>query len=199
MLTKKKDRIYQFIFRYILEHDYAPSIAEIAEGLGIKSKGHVHREIKVLEKAGLIIRTKASHRNIQLVDQDEGGTGGSLPILGHIAAGSPIEAIENNESLDIANTLLGRNRFVLKVKGDSMLGDNICDGDYIICERRHEMNQRDIAIVLINNSEATLKRLKNNANGTISLLPSNPEFPIQTYRQEAISVQGIYLGLLRLE
>jgi len=198
MLTPKQHQIYQMLFKYIVQNGYAPSISEIAQAVDSRSKGYIHRQLQALEKAGKIRRTDDSQRNIELIEEEEGGGSGSLPIIGRIAAGCPIEAVEDDRNVDISG-LLGGNRFVLEVKGDSMLGDNICDGDYIICERCATVDTNDIAVVLVDRSDATLKRVKDNRNGTVSLIPSNPHFSPLVYRKEEILIQGVYLGLLRLE
>lgn len=197
MLTAKQHQTYQFIRKYMLEHNLAPTEAEIAEGIGIKSRGVVHRYVTALADHGMIEVLPGRRRNIRLLDEGDNSDGG-LPILGKIAAGQPIEAIDQQKTLNIGHHLLGAKRFVLEVKGDSMLGDNICDGDYIICEQRDSAGKNDIVVALVD-EEATLKRWQKNSDGTVSLIPSNPNFSPMVYPEEQVLIQGVYLGLLRLD
>lgn len=193
MLTTKQQQTYAFIKQYIAEHHQAPTKAEIAKAIGITSRGVVHRYVTALAEANLIERIPKRHRNIQLLSRlDE------LPIIGKIAAGSPIEAIEQNTTLNISNTLFGLNRFVLQVMGDSMIGDNICNGDYIICEKAQTARSNDIVVALIDGEEATLKRIVYNGDETLSLLPSNPRLSPLVYTPDRVTIQGIYIGLLRI-
>ena len=197
MLTIKQKETYEAIKTYIREHRIAPTEAELAELIGIqsKSRGVVHRYLTALSEAGLIKLIPNRRRNIELLATFEDH---ELPVLGWIAAGRPIEAIEDQTSFNVSDTLLGTNRFILRVKGDSMIGDSICDGDYIICERKQTAAAHEIAICLVANEEATLKRIKNNHDGTVTLLPSNPSLKPMHYPAESVSIQGVYVGLIRL-
>lgn len=196
MLTAKQHQAFQFIKQFILLKGYAPTDAQIAEGIGITSRGVAHRYVRALQEAGLIEVTPGRKRNIQLCDIQQQG---ELPVIGRIAAGEPIEAIDQGKSLNLFDEFLGANTFVLQVAGDSMIGDNICDGDFIICENVSAAQSNDIVIALIDNSEATLKRLHNNQDGTITLMPSNPKLSPIVYDAARVQVQGRYLGLLRLD
>jgi len=204
MLTVRQKQTYQFIRQYILKHDIAPTEAEIAIGIGIKSRGVVHRYVKALATAGYLRIIPNRRRNIALIDNYEGDggsgilSGNSLPIVGRIAAGKPIEALETDEVLNVAESLLGPNRYILEVKGDSMIGDGIHDGDYIICEKAETACDGTIVVALIDSEEATLKRLIRNNDNTIHLVASNPRITPMAYSPDRVKVQGIYLGLLRL-
>lgn len=194
MLTAKQKQTYDAIKAYMSEHQIAPTETELATMIGIKSRGVVHRYLTALKEKGLIRLIPNRRRNIELLRPYEDHV---LPITGEIAAGRPIEAISHLQSLNISETLLGPGRFILRVKGNSMIGDNICDGDLIVCERVVEMNHNDIAICLVDNDEVTLKRCRENEDGTITLLASNPELSPMVYDSERITVQGIYVGLIR--
>jgi repressor LexA len=199
MVSPKQSAIYEFVRRYFLENGYAPTVAEIASALQLKSRSYVHRCLQALEEAGMIGIEPNRKRNISLSDElSMPGAFQELPIIGRIAAGSPIEAVEGDDSLNLAGSLFGANRYVLQVKGDSMIGDNICDGDYVICERKDSARDGQIVVALIDQQDASLKRLKRNGNGTVSLLPSNPNLEPMIYPAERVMVQGIYLGLIRL-
>lgn len=198
MLTLKQQETLQFIKNYLLKHDIAPTEAEIAEGIGISSRGVVHRYVTALAQAGRITLTSSRKRNIQL-NKASSNDDLFLPIIGSIAAGSPLETFDSQKSLNIPANILGTNRFILEVRGDSMLGDNICDGDLIICERREQLRSRDIAVVLIDHQAATLKRVvRNHHDRTVTLVPSNPHHTPMTYAENRLKVQGVYIGLLRL-
>ncbi len=121
-----------------------------------------------------------------------------LPIIGKIAAGNPIEPLQTSQVLDLTDLMLGPNRFVLEVIGDSMSGDNIQQGDYIICERCETAKDGEIVVALINDSDSTLKRLQKNLDNTITLLPSNPKHMPVTYPAQQVKIQGVFLGLIRL-
>lgn len=194
MLTVSQQKVYDFIQHYMKEHKHSPTMAEIAKAIGIKSRGVVHRYVSVLANQGLINIIPGHRRNIKLVDQDF-----SLKLKGRIAAGSPIEAITDNETLDIVNIFLGKNRYALKVKGDSMIDEGIFDGDVVVCEYCESPSDGKIVVALVDNHEATLKRIKYNPDSTITLIPANQKLAPITYSQDRITIQGIYIGLLRFE
>lgn len=196
MLTAKEKETYDFIKAYVAKHNISPTGREIAEGIGIKSRGVVHRYVSKIAEEGLVALEPNRRRNIRLLNAI--AELGELPVLGKIAAGMPIEAIQEERVINVSDTFLGANRFVLEVKGDSMIGDNICEGDYIVCEKRTAFAEQDIVVALIDGVEATLKRIKNNKNGSVSLIPSNPSLEPMVYDAEQVQVQGVYLGLLRL-
>jgi len=195
MPTPKQIAAYEFIADYIKQHDHAPTVATIAAGLGLRSRGSTYRLLKELAQANWIRLHPGKRHNIELCKDTKLG----LPIVGKIAAGSPIEILADDQFLNIERDVLGDERFLLRVDGNSMLGDNICDGDYIICERKTNVLAGRIAVILIDNQETTLKRVRYNADGSVTLLPSNPEYLPQTFGKERVSVQGLYVGLLRLD
>ncbi len=195
MLTLSQRRTHEFIKVYFAEHGCSPTAAEIAKGIGIKSRGVVHRYLKALAQAGHIALTPHRHRNITLQELFTEPT--CLPLVGTIAAGCPIEAIPQEESIDVANIFLGANRYALKVKGDSMIDEGIFDGDVVICEKCDTADDGQIVVALVDQAEATLKRLQRNADNTITLHPANPQLKPMIYSADRITIQGIYIGLLR--
>jgi repressor LexA len=202
MLTPKQQQTYQFIQRYLVQKGLAPTTTEIAAALGIKSKGVVHRYLHALAELNFIELLPGRRRNIRLTSQNEVDSSqafGCLPILGRIAAGRPIEAISEQAYLNVTETLLGAKRYLLEVRGDSMIGDNICDGDLVICEQRQTACNGEIVIALIQHREVTLKRIYYQPNGTVRLMPSNPALKPMIFRAEEVTVQGVYLGLLRVK
>ena len=196
-MTAKQQRVYLFIRDYINRHDIAPTQQEIADGVGIQSRGLVHRYIHAIAKAGFITTLPGRKRNV-VINTDCHLRYSRLPIIGRIAAGRPIEVVEDNKVLDLAAALLGPKRFVLEVKGDSMIGDNICDGDYIICERRDEVLDGDIVVAEIDGRDTTLKRLYHHGEDDVMLTPSNPSLKPSVYSTSRVTFKGVYLGLIRL-
>lgn len=184
-----------FIKDYIAENGYAPTMAEIADGIGIKSRGVVHRYVTALRDAGDICITPNKHRNIELMP--ELAQNGKLPLLGRIAAGRPIEAIPDRETVDLANIFLRDNHYALEVRGDSMIEEGILDGDVVVCQQASVANDGQIVVALVDDSETTLKRLRRNRDRTITLLPANVEYTAMTYSSDRVRIQGIFVGLLR--
>lgn len=196
MLTLSQRKTYAFIQKFFGENDYAPTAAEIAQGIGIKSRGVVHRYLKALASEGLIRLLPKRHRNIQLVASSL-MCADQLPLMGVIAAGQPIEAIEQHEAVDVASIFLGPNRYALKVQGDSMIDEGIFDGDIVVCERSTTARDGQIVVALVDHDQATLKRLYHNTDKTVTLVPSSPRHKPMVYDEAQVAVQGIYIGLLR--
>lgn len=200
MMTPKQQRTFEFIKGFIQDHGYAPTISEIIEGTATHSRSSIQRHLQALTEQGLIVLTPGKRRNIHLTElaTDESANDCCLPIMGKIAAGAPLEAIADDNQFNIANVLLGEDRYILQVYGDSMSGDYICDGDYAICEKANRIHGNEIAVVLIDNAEVSLKRLAFNGDDTVTLLPSNPHYSAMTYQADRIQVQGVFLHLLRI-
>lgn len=194
MLTEKQQEIFTYIRHYIIQNNISPTESEIAKSVNINSRGVIHRHLTKIAQVKLIKLT-GKKRGIQLLNSKQYM---QLPIMGLIAGGKPIESLAQVKVLDLADLMVGSNRFVLQVQGDSMNGDNICDGDYIICEKREVAKDNEIAVVIVNENEATLKRIKKNNDGTVSLLSSNPKVTPMIYPAKSIKIQGIFLGLIRL-
>jgi repressor LexA len=195
MLTPTQDRTLAFIRRYLKRRGYAPSLIEIAEGIGITSKGTAHRHVQALADAGRIRLIPGRKRGIALVDHEEAAKS-SLPLLGRIAAGRPIEAIAGQERLDLRD-LLGPDRYALQVQGESMIGAGILDGDLVVIERCDTADDGAIVVALIDDEEATLKRLKRLKSGRIKLLAENPEVPPLTYAAKRVRIQGVLVCQMR--
>lgn len=194
MLTLSQNKALQFIQSYFKKHGYSPTMAEIAKGIGIKSRGVVHRYVSALVDEGLVQLESGRRRNIKLRQNTS-----TLALVGCIAAGKPIEAIAEHETLDIVNLFIGPNRYALKVKGDSMIDEGIFDGDVVVCEYAEVAQNGKIVVALIDNQEATLKRIKYNVDDTVTLIPANSRHKIMTFTKERVAIQGIYIGLFRFE
>ncbi|MCW5590269.1 MAG: transcriptional repressor LexA [Legionellales bacterium] len=198
MLTEAQRRTYHFILNFFDTHHKSPTLPEIAQGIGIKSRGVVHRYLQALIQEGLIKSLPRRHRGIMLVEQSTQPISIQLPFIGQIAAGSPIEAIAQQETIDVTQFLQKPNLYVLKVKGNSMINEGIFNDDLVICESSQQAKNGDIVVALIDNQDATLKRIHYNADNTITLIPANSELSPITYAASRVSVQGIFVGLLRL-
>ncbi len=175
-ISYKQQRFLDFIQRYTIETGQAPSYEEIMEKLGFSSLGTVHWYVKTLSDDGYIHRARGPNGKRALVLSEEHAVPTILPLLGMIAAGEPIEALENAESINVPEPFVRPNNFVLKVKGNSMQDDHIEDGDYIIVRKTPQAESGQMVVALIN-GEATLKRYYPNGH-KVELHPRNPDFPI---------------------
>jgi len=196
MLTVAQRRTLSFIQSFIFRNGHAPSLSEIATGSGIRSKSVAHKHVRALAEAGHLRLIPGRKRGIELVEvaQTDSLT---LPLLGRIAAGRPIEAIAEQEQLNLADYLLGPDRYALRVKGDSMIGAGILNGDFIIVQRQDTADDNQIVVALIDGEEATLKRLQHRPDGEIRLIAENPAMPTLTYAPERVSIQGVLVCQLR--
>jgi len=195
-LTPKQLRILTFVRDFMRANGYAPTMQELADEFGI-SKVTVFEHVSALQRKGYLKRSRHKARSLQLKEgidfPDERPT--RLPLAGVIAAGQPIEAIEDQEVLDLEEAFISPfGNYVLRVRGDSMLGDQICDGDYVVVERRNTARDGEMVVALIEGQEATLKRLYRTAQG-VRLEASNPAYePI--FAQD-VQIQGVVVGVLR--
>jgi repressor LexA len=196
MLTEKQYLVYSFIYNYHATYGFSPSINEIASALDINSPALVEGDIKVLANARLIYCDSNEENQITLVSSQS--ILEQIQYLGKIAAGKPIDAVSDPLYLDLQAMLFGPNRFMLRVKGDSMIDDHICDGDYIVCEHSETAQNGMIVVALIDGTETTLKRIKKNNDGSITLLASNASYSPMNFEAHRITIQGVYLGLFRV-
>ena len=200
MLTQKQSLTLDIIRSYLKTHEYAPTTQEIAEALGIQSRGVVHRYLKALETQGYIKLLSHQKRNIRLINPvHHSGQASNLeiPLLGAIAAGAPIEAIYQDRTLNLAALFLGPDRYALRIKGDSMIDEGILHDDIIICQKAHTAHAGQIVVALVDHQEATLKRIAFEPPNIIILKPSNAAYQAQRYTQDRIEIQGVFIGLLR--
>ena len=199
MLTSSEKKTLTFIQKYCVEKGYSPTLTEIAKGIGIKSKGVVHRYIKTLESLNLI--SISSHRKrgivLNLEAYENQSVAPIIPLLGRIAAGQPIEAIEGREEINLADFIMNPDRFALQVSGDSMIEAGILDGDTVIIKHQNTAENGDIIVALIDGLEATLKRLKKLPDGMILLIPENKLMEGLIYEAKRIQIQGVVVGQLR--
>ena len=199
MLTDRQAQVYDFIRAYVRRHGSAPKLREIASHLGISSRGSVHRYVQAIVDAGLISIQPERARGIRLREPVPSGrsAAGPLPFLGRIAAGQPIEAIAGQDEIDLSEFFMGPNRFVLRVQGDSMIESGILPDDMVIVESRDSARDGEIVVALIDATEATLKRLQRNGDGSITLHPANAALTPMRYSAARVRIQGVVVGQFR--
>jgi repressor LexA len=192
-LTRRQKQILAFIEKYLNKYDYAPSFREIAESLKLSSVATISDHIHNLKQKGFLTTEKNLARSIQLTPAwDEEAF--SIPLLGTIAAGSPIEAIRTHETIYIPHDMMKPNVFALKAKGNSMIDDGILEGDYVIIEKIEQPRNGDIVVSLFDNQNVTLKRFFKEKDH-IRLQPANSNYdPI---RVKKVTIQGRVLGVIR--
>jgi len=197
-LTKRQMEIYKFIEHHISKYGYAPSITEIGREFGLSSPATIHKHLIHIEEKGLIRRDPHRSRAIELTKENK--TQKALvkeyPLLGSIAAGYPIQALENQETISILPDTKDKDVFVLRVKGNSMIEDHIQDGDFVIVERRNRAENGETVVALINNENTTLKRFYRESNG-IRLQPANPEMEPIFVDKGDFNIQGVVVGVMR--
>ena len=194
-LTRRQQEIYHSLLEYSEHFDHPPSHDELCQALGLSSRGSLHKHIQALVEAGLVEPMDRSQRGIRLVEQGEPEAG--IPLVGRIAAGRPIEAVTQPEFMQVPDELLGSNPcYVLQVRGDSMVEAGILDGDYVVIEQRDSARNGEIVVALVNNEEATLKRIEQKP-GQVLLHPANASMKAMSYSPDAVQIQGVLRGLLR--
>jgi len=197
-LTKRQREILDFIDRFIAGNGYAPSIEEIGRHFALSSPATVHKHLANLQRKGAIRRTWNRSRSIELTGRERGGRGSvEVPLLGTIAAGVPLEAIEVPETITLPDDLTGgRDAYVLRVRGDSMIGEQIRDGDYVIVERREEAREGEMVVALVDGEEATLKKYHRRGR-SIVLTPARDDMRPIVLDAGRVKVQGVVIAVLR--
>ena len=197
-LSLKQKKFLDFINNFTLMQNEAPTYDEIMIGLGFKSLGTVNWYVKTLEEQGHLYRTKGSNgkRALTLTQEHATHPEACLPLLGLIAAGEPIEALETPNSITVPSSLVHPDNFVLQVRGQSMIDEHIQDGDYIVVKKTASARSGQIVVAIIND-EATLKCYVPKSNH-VELHPRNPEFPIITIREtDKFHINGVLLYSFR--
>jgi len=226
-LTRRQKQVLDFLVSFLNSKGYSPSFEEIAENLGLSSLATVHKHISTLQRKGFIRRRPNRSRSVDVVaipgpvpfaktavtTRRRKSSGeiaavasvgadsvGALefPLLGRIAAGQPIEAIPNPETFSFGDFTSGKGAvFVLKVKGDSMIEDHICNGDYVLVEGAETADNGEIVVALVEGTDATLKRFFRERNGTIRLQPANAQMEPILLPAHDVRIQGRVIGVLR--
>lgn len=196
-VTKRQKEVLDFITAFVQRNGYSPSFEEIARGLDLKSLATVHKHITNLQNKGLLQRAHNRSRSIDVVTpRSRSRSGERLPLMGRIAAGLPVESMENAESISLGDITGNREVFALQVRGDSMRDEHIVDGDYVLVESARTAREGEIVVALVRGSETTLKRYYIEG-AMVRLQPSNAEMkPIFVPAQE-VAIQGRVLGMLR--
>lgn len=195
MISARQQQILDYIHNYTLRHYLSPTLQEIADAQGIAHRGNISRHLNALVDKGLLVKT-AGHRGFALASPPE-QPALSLPFVGQIAAGKPIEAIEGQDRLDLYDLLMGEDHYVLKVRGDSMIECGILDGDLVVIEHSDVAIHGEIVVALIDDHEATLKRLYYRHDGAIILKAEHPSLPEQIYPADRVRIQGRLIAQLR--
>jgi repressor LexA len=197
-VTARQRHVYQFISRYIDANDQPPTIAEIGKHFKMSSPASVHSILSGLEREGLIKRIPNVSRGIELIKEDTNSSSDEIPLLGVVAAGQPIEAILSHDTVAAPHDMVGRGRtFALRVRGDSMIEENIQDGDIIIVNSQKTAENGQMVVALIDGNYATVKKFYREPE-FIRLEPANPLFkPIFIKTPDRIQIQGVVRGLIR--
>ena len=217
MLTQKQHDLLKFIDKRLKKNSVSPSYDEMKDALGLASKSGIHRLITALEERGFIRRSAAprtgignltatlvkSHQNAQRADIENAPAPAndqiSIPLMGKIAAGVPIAALEQDgPRFNVPDGMIGRgDHFALEVEGESMIGAGILDGDIAVIRKANTARNNQIVVAyVVDNEEATLKRLYKSSNG-VELIAENPDFPTRTFGPDQVEVQGVLVGIIR--
>ncbi len=197
-VTARQRQVYEFISRSIEAHRQPPTIAEIGKHFNMSSSASVHSILSALEREGLIKRIPNVSRGIEVIRQESAENDFEIPLLGVVAAGQPIEAVLSHETIAAPRDMIGRGRmFALRVRGDSMIEENIQDGDIIIVASQQTAENGQVVVALIDGNYATVKKFYREPE-FIRLEPANPQFkPIFIKTTERIQIQGVVRGLIR--
>lgn len=200
MLTRRQKEILDIIEELAASRGYGPSLKEIADRLGIASPSCVFKHLAAMEKRGVVRRRPGEARSVEVVRPASvpSDDAPEIPLLGKIAAGRPIEALEAAETIRVPADLLGRGtHYVLKVSGDSMTGEYIADGDFVVVREAADVENGELTVALVDEENATLKRLYREADGRVRLQPSNPAFPPIMVEPGRVRVRGVVVGVMR--
>lgn len=200
-ITRRQREVYDFISHFVQKHGYSPSFEEIGKGLDLSSLATVHKHITNLERKGLLKREQNRSRSIDVLPVRSRGRSrmqepAALPLVGRIAAGRPIEAVENPESISLGDLTKSKEVFVLQVTGSSMQDEAIVDGDYVLVEKTKTARNGEIVVALVDNADATLKRFYLEGDN-VRLQPANATMQPIIVPAHNVQVQGRVIGVLR--
>ena len=198
-LTKRQREILNYLATYSEQNGYAPSFEEIAESFNYSSLATVHEHLSNLERKGYIKRAYNESRAIEILPSEATPRALELPILGSVAAGQPIESAEQGDTMTVPDSFIrrGGNHYVLRVRGNSMIDEQIRDGDFVVVNERRSADNGEMVIALMNGSSATVKKFYRERDGRIRLQPANDTMPPMYVHENDISIQGIVVGVLR--
>jgi len=197
-ITARQRRVLDYLKQYFEVHQEAPTIAEIGKEFGMSSSASAHNVVSILEKEGFIRRIPNVSRGIELVEEGPAEEKYEIPLLGVVAAGAPIEAVLNYETVCIPRDMMREGRmFALRVRGDSMIDEQIRDNDFIILQSQQTAENGKTVVALIDGSDATVKRFYGNRNH-VRLEPANPNYePIMIRPSQRVQIQGVVVGVIR--
>ncbi len=198
-LTKRQREILTYLTAYTEQNGFAPSFEEIAENFSYNSLATVHEHLTNLERKGYIKRTYNESRAIEIMPTEATPRAIELPLLGMVAAGTPIEALESNETYTVPDAMISRggNHYVLRVRGNSMVDEQIRDGDFVVVNERQRADNGEMVIAMLNGDSATVKKFYRERDGRIRLQPANETMqPIYVHEND-ITIRGIVVGVLR--
>ena len=196
-LTRRQQAILEHLRESCERQAHPPTLDELCRELGLCSRGSLHKHVQALVKAGHVEPLSGKQRGVRLREPGQDDLL-SLPLLGRIAAGRPIEALENPQDLEVPRQLRGKGRcYVLQVRGDSMIDEGILDGDWVVVEQRDHARDGEIVVALIDGEEATLKRIEQTPSACI-LHPANPNLAPLRYAPERVRIQGVVTGQMRV-
>ena len=197
VLTKGQKEILDFITRFLDEKGYSPSLMEIGANFGLSSVATVHKHVDNLRRKGLVKKVWNANRSLELTPSAVAVRAIRLPLAGRVMAGHPIEAVEEHDVIAVPADMVGRGEsFVLQVRGDSMIDEQVRDGDYVVLEKRSRVHNGEIVVALIEGQEATLKKFYKDGD-TVRLEPANSSMKPLTFPAGRVRVQGVVVGLLR--
>ena len=198
-LTKRQKEMLDHIEGFIEKNGYAPSFEEIADAFGYSSLATVHEHLSNLERKGYIRKAYNESRSIELIGAAFGAKAVELPLLGAVAAGLPIEAIEQQETLSVPPDMVrsGRENFVLRVQGESMIDEQIRDGDYIVVSAQDTADDGQMVVALVGGDSATVKKMYREPDGRIRLQPANPSMAPIVEDASNVQIQGVVVGVIR--
>lgn len=194
-MTDRQQQVLTFIGDFTEEHGYAPSLEEIANHLGLRSVSGIHQHIDALIRGGYVRRDPQRPRSLEIVHTTRDAQ--TLPLLGRVAAGEPIEAIEGREDFDVCPEMLRRGDYVLQVRGDSMIEEQIRDGDYIIVRAQETARNGQVVVALVDGTAATVKRFFRERRGRVRLQPANPNLEPLVLPAEQVVIRGVVTGVVR--
>lgn len=197
-ITARQRKVLDFIKHYVELHQEPPTIAEIGKQFGMTSSASAHHVVTILEREGFLRRIPNVSRGIEIVGEEQGETKYEIPLLGIVAAGNPIEAVLNYETVSVPRDMMRKARmFALRVRGDSMIDEQIRDNDVIVLQAKQTAENGQTVVALINGSNATVKKFYG-ARNQVRLEPANPNYkPILVKPPERVQVQGIVVGVIR--
>jgi repressor LexA len=196
VVTRRQKQVLDFVHGYLRRHGYAPSLEEIARHLRLASLATVHKHLTRLESRGLIRRRAHQSRSLEVLDRPGAQAAATVPLLGRVAAGRPVEPVETAETVSLPEDFLGRgDTFALRVVGDSMIGDGILDGDVVVVEARPDA-ANGATVVAVVRGEATVKRFYRR-RGRVHLIPANERVEPIVAHPADVQLRGVVIGLLR--